>query len=171
MSGSNRIRYQRILREAEGYLELNLPQNALLALGRMTEPGTFKGRKLYLMGEALRALGRFADALIALEEAAELVPSNLSLWLALGWCYKRTGRLDRAIAALDHAREVEPEQAIVYYNLACYWSLAGKKQQALEYLSRAIVLQPDYRELVHEEADFDPIRSDPDFQALTSIVV
>ena len=171
MSGSNRIRYQRILREAEGYLELNLPQNALATLQRMPDSGTFKGRKLYLLGEALRALGRYHDAVDALEQAAELVPSNLSLWLALGWCHKRSGRLDLAITALERAREVEPEQAIVHYNLACYWSLAGKKQQALDYLSRAIALQPDYREMVHDEVDFDPIRSDPDFQAMTSIVV
>lgn len=171
MSARNRIRLQKLLRESEGYLELNLPQHALDVLARMEEPGTFKGQKHYLTGEAQRALERYPEAIANLEQAADLLPSNVHVWLALGWCRKRTGRLDLAIEALERAQEVDPKQAVVHYNLACYWSLAGKKARALEYLGRAISLEPRYRDLVGEEADFDPIRSDPDFQALTGIIV
>jgi Flp pilus assembly protein TadD len=171
VAATNRVRCQRILREAEGYLELHLPQFALDSLARMTEPGTFNGHKLYLTGEALRGLDRFSEATAVLEQAADLAPSNIHIWLAMGWCYKRSGHLDRAIASLEKAREVEPDQAIILYNLACYWSLNGKKETALDFLSRAIMLQPDFRELVSQESDFDPIRSDPDFLALTGINV
>jgi tetratricopeptide (TPR) repeat protein len=170
VSGSNRVRYQRILREAGGYLELGLPRNALDILSRMTEPGTFKGHKLYLTGEALRALERYGEASQVLEEASELTPSNIQVWLALGWCYKRSGRLDQAISALEHAREVDADQAIIHYNLACYWSLCGEKERALNCLSKAIQIEPNYRDLIGDESDFDPIRSDPDFQALTSML-
>jgi len=69
------------------------------------------------------------------------------------------------------AEEVAPDEAVVPYNLACYWSLAGKKDQALTYLSRAIAMDPEFRERIHEEPDFDPIRSDPEFRALTEIIV
>ncbi|HWB09817.1 MAG TPA: tetratricopeptide repeat protein [Pirellulales bacterium] len=171
MSGSNRVRCQRILREAEGYLELNMPQTALDLLSRLSEPGTFRGQQLYLTGEALRALERYAEAIVVLEQAADLLPSNIHVWLALGWCQKRTGRLDLAISALERAEEVSPEEAIVHYNLACYWSLAGKKQRALAYLSRAISIDSNYRELLGDEPDFDPIRTDPEFRALTEIIV
>lgn len=171
MTGGNRIRLQRILREVEGYLELEMPQTALELLNRMREPGTFRGQQLYLTGEALRALERYGEAIAPLEQAADLQPSNLRIWLALGWCQKRVGRLDLAIEALERAEEVAPEEAVVPYNLACYCSLAGKKQQALGYLSRAIAMDPEYRERIHEESDFDPIRSDPEFRALTEIIV
>jgi tetratricopeptide (TPR) repeat protein len=171
VSGSNRVRCQRILREAEGYLELNMPQTALDLLSRMTDPGTFRGQQLYLTGESLRALEQHAEAIIVLEQAADLSPSNIHVWLALGWCRKRTGRLDLAISALERAEEVSPEEAIVQYNLACNWSLAGKKQRALAYLSRAIAIDSNYRDLIGEEPDFDPIRSDPEFRALTEIIV
>ncbi len=171
MSGNHRIRMQRALREAEGYLELNMPQNALGMLARIDDAGTFQGQKLYLTGEALRALERYDEALPPLEQAADLLPSNIHVWLALGWCFKRTGQLERAIHALEQAEEVDPKLALIQYNLACYWSLAGKKQRALSYLNRAIKLDPDFRRRVGEESDFDPIRSDPDFRALTSIIV
>jgi tetratricopeptide (TPR) repeat protein len=171
VSGSNRVRIQRILREAEGYLELNMPQKALELLSRITEPGTFRGQQLYWTGEALRALERYSEAIVVLEQAADLLPSNIHVWLALGWCHKRTGRLDLAIADLERAEEVSPEEAIVHYNLACYWSLAGKKQRALAYLTRAIAIDSNYRDRIVDERDFDPIRSDPEFRALIEIIV
>jgi tetratricopeptide (TPR) repeat protein len=167
----NRVRIQRTLREVEGYLELNMAQTALDLLARLTDPGTFRGQKLYLTGEALRALDRHTEAIAVLEQAADLLPSNIHIWLALGWCRKRTGRIDLAIGALERAEEVSPEEAIVHYNLACYWSLAGKKQRSLAYLSRAISLDSNYRDLILDEPDFDPIRSDPEFRALTEIIV
>ena len=58
------------------------------------------------------------------------------------------------------------QEAIVHYNLACYWSLAGDVDRALQYLAQSFDIDPRYRELVADEADFDPIRDLPDFQAL-----
>ncbi|MBS0209056.1 MAG: hypothetical protein JSS27_08900 [Planctomycetes bacterium] len=36
---------------------------------------------------------------------------------------------------------------------------------------RAIEIQPEYRDAIGDERDFDPLRADPDFQALTTIIV
>ena len=170
MSGSNRVRFRRILREAEGYLDLNLPYNALEVLGRMKEPGTFRGHKLFLSGQALDALGRYDEACPTLEEAVDLLPSDVDVWIALGACYRHAGRLDMAIGTLERAQELEPRPTLLY-RLARYCSLAGEKSRALEFLSRAIALEPNFRDQLSDEADFDPLRSDPEFQALTSIIV
>ena len=113
----------------------------------------------------------FEPILPALQEAADLLPSNIHVCLALGWCYKRTGRLDNAIAAIQRALELEPREAILHYNLACYFSLAGEKRRCLECLSRAVKLDSKYRIEAGEEPDFDPMRSDPDFQAITTIIL
>ena len=174
MPGIHRVRLSQILREAEGYLELNLPEYALKALERVDSPGTLRGQLFYLRGETLRSLERYSEAVEPLTTAAEIMPSNIHIWLALGWCYKRLSQLDLAIGALKQALTAEPaeaEEALVTYNLACYLSLAGQKDQALAYLSKAIAMNARYRELVHAESDFDPIRSDPGFQSLTSIIV
>lgn len=171
MSRSHRIRLSRIIQEAEGYLELQMPQHALNLLDGVEDPGTFKGHTLYLRGEALRSMERYGEALEPLRGAAELTPSNLQVWLALGWCYKRQGRLDLAIEALDQACEIDPGMPLIHYNLACYWSLAGNKDRAIKYLARALDMDSQYRDLISSETDFDPIRSDPEFQALTVIIV
>ncbi len=160
------IRATKAQREAEGYLELNLPQQALEALSRLGEPSELNAQGQYLYGEALRSMQRYGEALAPLCEAIKGDPENVHAYFALGWCYKRTGQLGQAIAALQRARKKSPEEALVHYNLACYFSLAGQKQRALRSLSRALEIDPDYRILVDDESDFDPLRPDPEFQAL-----
>jgi Flp pilus assembly protein TadD len=144
------------------------------ALDALNGPGDAVNRNphaLYLQGEALRTLERYQEALEPLERAAEVATDKTHVWLALGWCYKRTGQIDLAVGALQNALEIEPADALIHYNLACYLSLAGGKQRALEHLAHAVTIDSDYRSLAHEEPDFDPIRSDRQFQALTSIIV
>jgi tetratricopeptide (TPR) repeat protein len=165
-SAAGRIRRRKIQREAEGYLELAMPEQALQALGRLGAPANFNVDALYLWGEALRELQRPFEALVPLERAVRMAPEDIRVRMALGWCYKRTGRLDLAIDSLEHALTVEPDESLLHYNLACYLSLAGQKLRALRYLSQALKTDPVYRELVETESDFDPIRSDPEFQAI-----
>ena len=170
-SHHDRIRRQQLVLQAEGYLELGMADHALDVLSRYGDQDSLPAHALYLKGQSLRELGRFREALEPLWQAAQGTPDNISIWLALGWCYKRTGKLDRAIESLEEALEIEPRDALVHYNLACYWSLARNKRQALACLARAFELQEEYRNLVADESDFDPIRDDPAFQALTRVTV
>jgi Flp pilus assembly protein TadD len=169
MNFNRPIRRARYQREAEGYLELGLPEQALKALGRIGDPATFDGHALYLWGEGLRALERYFEALMPLERAAKAAPSDVRVRIALGWCYKRTGRIDLAIKTLEQALTVDPEAALLRYNLACYLSLAGQRRRALRSLSQAVTIDPVYRELADAESDFDPMRADPEFQALCGV--
>jgi tetratricopeptide (TPR) repeat protein len=148
-----------------------MPEHALRELARLGEQAPRDGQACYLHGEALRALDRFSDAIPWLQAASDFLPDNIHVWLAIGWCYKRTGYVELAIDALETALAVESGEAIIYYNLACYWSLASNKRQALSYLARALDIDTNYRDLVHDEPDFDPLRDDPDFQSLTSVIV
>ncbi|MCE5266763.1 MAG: tetratricopeptide repeat protein [Planctomycetaceae bacterium] len=160
------IRSAKIRREAEGFLELGMPQHALQTLGRLGDPAGFGVETLYLWGEGLRTMRRYFEALMPLERAARLAPDDIRIRLALAWCYKRTGRLDLAIGSLEKALLVRPDEALLYYNLACYLSLAGHKRRSLRCLAKAMRLDPVYQDMVDEEADFDPLRADPDFQAI-----
>jgi Flp pilus assembly protein TadD len=171
VSRSDRIRTRRILREAEGYLELGMPEHTLKALDRLSDPATFRGQALYLRGQALRALRRYREALTHLEEAADLSPSNVLIWVALGLCYKRAGKIHLAIEAIERAIDVQPSMPLLHYNLACYLSLAGEKRRAVRELAYAIELDDGFRYKVIDEPDFDPLRSDPEFVSLTSIIV
>ena len=50
-------------------------------------------------------------------------------------------------------------------------TLAGRVQAAIEHLTKAISLDDRYRDLTGAEPDFDPIRQDPRFVAVTHVTV
>jgi Flp pilus assembly protein TadD len=169
MTSRRQIRQSKIEREAEGYLELGMPEHALQTLDRLGDPTAFSGQSLYLWGESLRTLERYFEALLPLQRAAKADPEDTRIRIALAWCYKRTGRLDLAIETLEQALIIEPEEALLRYNLACYLSLAGHKRRALRYLSQALAIDPAYRKLIETESDFDPLRADPEFRAICRV--
>ena len=167
MSRIIRDRIKRQLDEAEGYLMLNLPLRALEILERRADWATMQFEASFLAGEALRSLERYREALKPLEVAAKLRPSDVSVAIALGWCYKRTHRLAQAIAALERAVRHSSDEPLLHYNLACYWSLAGNVLKALDSLTVALDLEPNLRVLIPDESDFDKLRGNPDFDRLT----
>lgn len=159
----NRERTLRRLGEVEGYLLLDLPTRALELLQSRPDWTPYPFEAHFLTGEALRALGRFRDALPALERAAALRPGHPGVAVCLGWCYKRTHRLAQAIDALERALREHPDDALLHYNLACYWSLAGDADRSLGALRQALDRDPDLRALVEDEPDFDAVRESPGF--------
>ena len=165
-----RLQLQRTCTEAEGYLELSMPEQALHTLQRRGQLVHGDARGCYLLGETLRDLRRYRDAVIPLKRSLELIPDDTHVCLALAWCYKRIARLEDAIAVLNRAVHIEPGDAILHYNLACYWSLARNRRRALQHLANALEIDGNYRSFVTSESDFDPIRDDPLFQSLTASV-
>ncbi len=160
-----------VIRQAEGYLELGLPQQAVEVLQRREALVRESGRASYLLGESLRETERHVEAIAPLKQAAKLLPADMHARLALAWCYKRTDHLDLAIDALEQAVKHSPGEAILHYNLACYWSLTDEHRRALGSLGHAITIDENYLDLVPYETDFDAIRDDIEFQVLTSVIV
>jgi tetratricopeptide (TPR) repeat protein len=167
----NRILLVRAIEEAEGYTELGMLEHALRSLQRRGSIVHGDGRACYLLGESLRELSRYEEALLPLERSAALLPDDIHVLLALGWCYKRTGQLAKAIDVLERAVKVDPSEGILHYNLACYWSLARNRTLALRYLSRSLEIDCNFRDIIQDEADFNALRNDPEFIAITSVIV
>jgi len=167
----NRILLDRAIDEAEGYAELGMLEHTLRALQRRGSLVHANGRACFLMGEAFRELGRYEEALVPLERGVDLLPDDIHVLLALGWCYKRTGQLAKAIDVLERAVRIEPGEAILHYNLACYWSLARNRAASLRHLQLAFEIDANFRDMVAGEPDFNPIRHDSEFIALTSVIV
>ncbi|NDC64512.1 MAG: hypothetical protein EBZ59_11140 [Planctomycetia bacterium] len=187
MTAMTSLRRRMILRQASGYIELGelllvpdqptpasaekLLRHALRLLDELPEPTRSREDAKLLEGEALRALGRFEEAIRPFTLVAEENPRRLESWLGLGWCLKRIGRLGEATAMLEKGLVASPGEPILHYNLACYQSLGGNVQKAIEHLTRAIAIDSRFRDLTEVERDFDPIRADPRFVAATSVIV
>jgi len=154
----------RHLEAARGYLMLNMADHALRELTQVDDHPDYQFDREQLRGEACRVKKDYGTALKAFEHALDEDPEDISVMLAMAWCYKRTDRLADAIEVTEKAYQAHPDEAIVLYNLSCYYSLAGDKDQALTWLGRALRMQGELRQLISDETDFDPMRNDPDFQ-------
>jgi len=74
-----------------------------------------------------------------------------------------TQEYDKAIELLAERHAELPDNAAVLYNLACAESLAGRHADALGHLEQAVELNPPFRKAAQTDADFDPVRDDPNF--------
>ena len=177
---------RQLLREAEGYLDLALAVphaelplelcrllslRCLAALDRLSAKRANRVHARMMRGQALKLAQRYPEAIAAFEAAAAIDPENIHIHLALAWCHKRNARIDLAIQSLEEALLVDPSEPILYYNLACYWSLARNLKLSVRYLTRALDLDSSLRDLIALESDFDPIRHEPSFQAVTDVIV
>lgn len=170
MSLSPRKLVQRRLEAARGYLQLSMPEHALLELKRLPDRGRCEFEQNLLKGEAYRDLEEYSDSEKYFRAALGERPENLQVLLGLAWCQKRLDRLLDAIETLEQARQFHPDEPIVIYNLACYFSLAGDKPRALECLGRSLRMEPELLQLIPGEPDFDPLRDDPDFRFVAESV-
>jgi tetratricopeptide (TPR) repeat protein len=156
----------RIAREAEGYLELGLFEEALERAEVLCDEGRLLPFALSVRGECLRSLDRYAEGVKVYEELLRCDGENVGAFVGLGWCRKRTGRLDLALEAMERLLEARPGEGIGLYNLACYCALAGQRERALTLLERSIAVERQYRELAIGEEDFDTLRDDPGFVSI-----
>ena len=167
---SNRIQLRRAIEEAEGYLELGMREAVFSALERRHSLVQSNGRACYLLGETLRELLATKRPYCRWSEA----PTWCRTIFTSGWRWlvlqadRQTRQSDRSV---EHAVEVDPGEAIIHYNLACYWSLARNRVLALRYLSHALEMDANFRDMVLDEPDFQPLRHDPEFLQLTGLGV
>ena len=92
-------------------------------------------------------------------------PTGWELWAPVGRLYQE-GRYDEAA---DQARELvaaHPQYPELLYNLACCESLAGRKADAIEHLRLAVETSDRVRSYLAGDSDLDPLREEPEFQAL-----
>lgn len=100
--------------EADGYLELDMPEHALERLEPVQNAGQFEGIAQFLRGHALQSQEKYVDAATALSVAAELMPEPVSrqVWLELSECYRRAGITEGAVNSLGRARgaQLNPDE-------------------------------------------------------------
>ena len=100
------VRAFRNLTAAEGYLELDLPELALEALLEIKEPGPLTVPCLFLVGETLKKLERYDEAIAPLRQAACSLPSPLSAiaWQSVADCLQKSGRDASSLQPTETAR-------------------------------------------------------------------
>lgn len=88
-------------------------------------------------------------------------------YLLFGVYKMNMGDYDGAQKMLDKAREARPKDGRTHYLLASLASLTGDQEGCLEHLKKAVQLDKYYAILAQNEVDFEPLREDKRFKAVT----
>ncbi|HLW78352.1 MAG TPA: tetratricopeptide repeat protein, partial [Terriglobia bacterium] len=126
-----------------------------------------------LLAMVYKGLGRLADAQAAYRRSLGIIDKHLelhpddarALYLGAG-ALCQLGERAKSEEWLARARRMEPDDPGVLYNVACGFSLLGNVEPAIECLEQAVKLGFAFKEWIEHDADLEPLRSHPRFQAL-----
>ncbi len=110
--GRQMVRIAKRMREATGYLEIGLPQQALDCLDCLGTLGPFEAEVELVRGEAMRRQNRFEEAAERFAIAARRFPppQSKAALMALSLCCQQVGDPDRAMKILGIARGAKPQE-------------------------------------------------------------
>ena len=87
-------------------------------------------------------------------------------WFSRGYALHQADHYIEAIDAFSHSIGLGYRQATSMYNVACGYSLLSDKDNALFWLDRSLAAGFDRADLLKDDSDLDPLRSDPRFNEI-----
>ena len=121
-----------------------------------------RGRERYRRGDRLGALGDYNRAI---QLDAKCAPAFNSR----GNAHYHYGDVQAGIADYEYALQLDPNFASAYYNRACAFAKDGDIHFALDYLKEAISRDTKYVCLSVSDEDFDGLRGNAEFVAMTTL--
>jgi tetratricopeptide (TPR) repeat protein len=148
-----RVRSSRALRQELARAERDVGRRdyaqSLAAYDRaieLTRKGT-SGEDLpwYGKGATLVLLGRYEDALRAIDRALDINPYNEVAWLNKGNALMRLGRHTDALRCFNAALRVNPRYEVAWNNKGNALARMGRYEEALRCYEKALTIDPRYR--------------------------
>lgn len=114
-----------------------------IAVGSKGAPG--EEMPWYGKGASLILLGRYDEALRAIDKALDLNPRNEVAWLNKGNALTKMGRLLDALRCFNAAIKVNPTYEVAWNNKGNTLARLGHLEEALSCYERAVEIDPGYR--------------------------
>jgi adenylate cyclase len=128
------------------------------------------GNAVYLIGLCEHFRGNSELALKHLARAGELSPEHPSPASASGYVLAQVGRRDEALAFVAALKERATRGDVSPFDFAEAYTGLGETDLALEHLERSLDLRTPALLGIGSDPLFDPIRSEPRFQALLTTI-
>ncbi len=133
--------YQGVCDLAEGLVEPALEMfREALALGPVPED---LSRILFYIGNCLKELGQYDEAIIELEKAIGADPHDYMNHNLLGFCFFQVKKHEKAIEAFHKAIEINPDSAIDHASIGSNLRELGRLEDAIAMYTKALSLDPD----------------------------
>jgi tetratricopeptide (TPR) repeat protein len=97
-----------------------------------------RGRTLSQLDKKDESLDSYKEALIYLDKALEINPSDLHSWMLKGICLYKLGYRDRPMECFDKAIKIEPGYDFIWYLKGSALDYIGKHEEAINHFDKAI---------------------------------
>jgi predicted Zn-dependent protease len=151
---------QRILTAVQGYLELQMPKEALRELKTLDAafaeiPDAVEARIAVFL-----ALRRWRTAASLARKLCRLLPNLPTGYIHLAYCQHESGHTKRARETLLTGPPALKKEGTYYYNLACYDAVLGDLSSARLNLARCINLDRRFLEYAKGDPDLSMLHKE-----------
>lgn len=150
--------FQQRLNAAIGYLNLDLPDEALAELDGMDAADRVRPETGALRTAVLIKRRDWEGALALAISLCKATPLHPSPYLDAAFCLHELKRTREARDLLAHGPATLRQNGIFFYNMACYEAQLGNLGPARDYLAQAVQLDDRYRSMALHDPDLGPLR-------------
>ena len=144
---------ERCLSAAEGYLQLEMPSDAIEEIAKLPSRvrRDIHASELELAAEMmLKHWNRGSDLA---QELCDKRPTKKSYFLHAAYCLHETGDTLAAKKFLMAGPKSLLQDGLFHYNMGCYSAVLGDPEEAKRYVDVAIELDPKLEETASEDPD------------------
>jgi predicted Zn-dependent protease len=154
------MKFDQIIRMAEGYSELGMLDDALEHLDQLDAEFQDQFDVMRMRVDILLRKREWKEALGLSLRTCSIHTGEPYGFVHAAFCLHELGRTAEAKQALLDGPACLLDEAVYYYNLACYDTVLGNLDQAKVYLHASFRLDKTFRELAKSDPDLNPIRDE-----------
>ena len=148
---------ERTLLATQGYIELEMPAEALAELDSLGAKDQQREEVLQLRLFVLMRGRMWSRALSVCEELRKLFPEGSTGYIHGAFCLHELGRTSEARDILLGGPPDLAREATFYYNLACYNAVLGDLTEAAASLRRSFEMDGKFREIAKYDPDLKSV--------------
>lgn len=154
------MKKERIWLAAEGYLELEMEEEALTELGSLssTVREEERSQELFLAGYMMAS--DWNNGANIAKKLCEIHPLRLNYFIHAAYCLHETGDTYAAKDWLIRGPKSLMKNALFHYNMGCYCAVLGEPYAALPYLKKAFELDSSLRKVAVTDRDLEEVDLD-----------
>jgi tetratricopeptide (TPR) repeat protein len=146
------------LEALQGYLRLEMPEEALKELARLSPDIRDITQLLPAKLIAFQQSEDWDRSAQIAEHLAHRQVDNPDWYIAWADSVRRSRSLQDAERILREGMLLHPNHAMIHFHLACCAAQMGELEKASSLLARAIEIDPNYKILALDDPDLEPIR-------------